>query len=214
MTKRLVLITLLVLGSIAAGVLLNLWTSHHTATRMATRPGIEGLLWPHPRTLTPFSLTDDLGKPYGLERMSGKWSFMYFGYTHCPDACPITLTVMKQFYEKLSSENAAGDVQIIFVTVDPARDTQEQVANYVRYFNDRFIGLTGTETQITALTQQIGVVFHKADDKEDYAVDHSAAVFLVSPDRQWVGIFSPPHQVKDLLTRFKAIRKFIDASKN
>jgi cytochrome oxidase Cu insertion factor (SCO1/SenC/PrrC family) len=213
MKKRLIFITLLVLLSIAAGMLLNLWTSRHEASKLTAQPGIEGLLWPNPRTLAPFTLIDQLGKAFGLEQMSGKWSFLFFGYTHCPDACPITLTVLKQFYEKLVAENAAGDVQVIFVTVDPARDTPQQMADYVRYFNDKFIGLTGTGAQIAALTQQMGVVFRKADDREDYAVDHSAAVFLVSPDRQWVAIFSPPHQVEDLLTRYKSIRTFIDASK-
>lgn len=213
MKKRLLFITLLVLGSIAAGVLLSLWTLRNEATKTTAPPAIEGLLWPSPRSLAPFTLTDHLGKPFGLEQMSGKWSLLFFGYTHCPDACPITLTVLKGFYEKLAAENTAGDVQIIFVTVDPARDTQEQMANYVRYFNDKFIGLTGTEEQIADLAQQIGVLSYKADDKEDYAVDHSVSVFLVSPARQWIGLFSPPHKTEDLLARFKAIRKFVDTAK-
>ncbi|MGH8120113.1 MAG: SCO family protein, partial [Gammaproteobacteria bacterium] len=103
------------------------------------------------------------------------------------------------------------DVQIIFVTVDPARDNQEQVANYVRYFHDNFIGLTGTDEQIATLTQQLGVLSYKADNNADYAVDHSASVFLVSPAGVWVGIFSPPQQAESMLARFNAIRKFIDS---
>ena len=212
MKHRLIFITLLVLGSISAGALVGWWTSRNEETITSAHPGIEGLLWPNPRTLAPFTVTDHLGKPFGLEQMSGKWSLLFFGYTHCPDACPITLTVLKEFYAKLTAENATGDVQIIFVTVDPARDTQEQMANYVRYFNDKFIGLTGSEEQIKALTQQIGVLFYKADDNENYAVDHSVAVFLISPSREWVGVFSPPHATDDLLARFHAIRKFIEAA--
>lgn len=209
MKHRLIFITLLVLVSIAAGALLGWWTSRHEETKTSAHPGIEGLLWPSPRTLTPFAVTDHLGQPFGLEQMSGTWSLLFFGFTHCPDACPTTLTVLKEFYEKLAAANAAGNVQIIFVTVDPARDTQELMANYVRYFNDKFIGLTGTEEQITALAQQLGVLFYKADNNENYAVDHSVAVFLVSPAREWVGIFSPPHKTEDLQARFHAIRNFI-----
>jgi len=159
MHRRLIFITLLILGSIAAGAFLGWWTSRNEETETSAHPGIEGLLWPSPRTLTPFTVTDHLGKPFGLEEMSGKWSLLFFGYTHCPDACPITLTVLKEFYEKLAAVNAAGDVQIIFVTVDPARDTQAQMADYVRYFNDKFIGLTGTGEQIAADAQAIATNF-------------------------------------------------------
>jgi protein SCO1/2 len=213
MKKRLIFITLLVLGSIAAGVLLGLWSSRNEATRTPAHPDIEGLLWPSPRTLAPFTVTDHLGQPFGLEQMSGKWSLLFFGYTHCPDTCPITLTILKDLYEKLAAENAAADVQIIFVTVDPARDTQEQMANYIRYFNDKFIGLTGTGEQITVLTQQLGVLFYKDDDKEDYAMGHSASVFLISPAWQLVGVFSPPYNTENMLVRFKAIRTFVEAAK-
>src|SRR3972149_6647640 len=122
MKHRLIFITMLVLGSIAAGALVGWWTSRNEETKTSAHPGIEGLLWPSPRTLTPFTVTDHLGKPFGLEQMSGKWSLLFFGFTHCPDACPTTLTVLKDFYAKLGNDNVAGDVQIIFVTVDPARD--------------------------------------------------------------------------------------------
>ena len=209
MHLRLIFITLLILGSIAAGAFLGWWTSHNEETATSAPPGIEGLLWPSPRTLTPFTVTDHLGKPFGFEQMSGKWSFLFFGYTHCPDACPITLTVLRDFYAALVKDHAAGDVQIIFVTVDPARDTPEKMANYVHYFNDKFIGLTGTEEQIATLTQQLGVLSSMADTNENYAVDHTASVFLISPAGKWVGIFSPPQQSEEIQMRFNAIRTFL-----
>ena len=211
MKNRFLFPVLLVMVSIAAGAMLGLWTSRHQETKISAHPGIEGLLWPSPRSLAPFTVTDHLGKPFGLEQMSGKWSFLFFGYTHCPDECPMTLTVLKDFYARLVKDNMADDVQIIFVTVDPARDTQKQMANYIRYFNDKFIGLTGTEEQIAALAQQIGVLFYKADNNEDYAMDHSASVFLISPAGQWVGVFSPPQKAEDMQTRFMAIKSFINS---
>ena len=211
MKNRLLFTALLVIVCIATGAMVSLIVSRHQEAKSTANSGIAGLLWPNPRSLMPFTVTDHLGRPFGLDQLSGKWSFLFFGFTHCPDVCPITLTVLKDFYGKLVNENAAGDVQVIFVTVDPARDTREQVANYIRYFNEKFIGLTGTDEQIAALAQQIGVIFYKADNNEDYAVDHSASVFLISPAGKWVGLFSAPHNAEDMRVRFNAIRKFIDS---
>jgi len=211
MKKPQFLTAVLVIACIIGGAMVGLMVFRHQEIKPPAHPGIEGLLWPSPRSLMPFTVTDHHGRPFALEQLSGKWSLLFFGFTHCPDICPITLSVLRDFYGKLAGANAAGDVQIIFVTVDPARDTPEQVANYVRYFHEQFIGLTGTEEQIATLTGQLGVLSYKVDNNENYAVDHSASVFLISPAGAWVGIFSPPQQAEDIHARFNAIRKFIDS---
>ena len=210
MKKHLVFTVLLIIVCVAAGAVVGLMVSHDGKTAPPANPGIEGLLWPNPRSLQSFTVTDHHGRPFTLEQLSGKWSLLFFGYTHCPDICPITLAVLRDFYGKLAGDNAAGDVQIVFVTVDPARDSVEQVANYVRYFHENLIGLTGTEVQIAAFAQQLGVLSYKADNNENYTVDHSASVFLISPAGAWVGLFSPPQQAENMLARFNSIREFID----
>lgn len=209
MKNRTLIIALLIAAGLTAGIMTNLYLASTREPAAVSNPGIEGLLWPHPRRLESFTVLDHHGQPFGLEQLSGKWSFVFFGYTHCPDACPNTLAVLKTVYEKLGAENLADDVQVILASVDPARDTPAQLANYVRYFNEKFIGLTGTPAQVTNLTRQLGVVFYQADNQENYIVDHSVSVFLIGPDTSWVGLFSVPHRPDELLARYKAIRRFL-----
>lgn len=171
---------------------------------------IEGLLWPDPKPIQPFLMADQDGREFGLERLRGKWSFLFFGYTHCPDVCPITLSVLKQFERDLKSE-AGAPVQVVFVSVDPERDTPRQVAEYVRYFSSDFIGLGGTIGQIQTLSSQFGVAFYQGERTAtgDYTVDHSAAVFLTDVKGRLVAIFSAPHNATAMLLRFRQIRDFL-----
>jgi len=173
---------------------------------------IQGLMWPNPKSLLAFTTIDQNGKEFGLGNLQGKWSFLFFGYTHCPDICPITLTIMDKVYKQLESMQQQSAVQMIFVSVDPERDTSEQLHSYVSYFNEGFIGLGGSLEQIQALTRQMGIAyFHDQPTATgDYMVDHSASIFLIDPQGQLVAILSAPHQVEDILSRFLEIRPFIE----
>jgi len=207
MKNRMFLNALFVIVCVALGSGVGFYISRDHKDSNAVKPAVEGLLWPNPRVIQPFSVVDQHGKPFGLDNLSGRWSFIFFGFTHCPDICPTTLSVLNQVQERLSAKNK---VQIIFVTVDPNRDTPEQVENYVSYFSDKLIGLTGTGEQIAGLARQIGVVYmvNEADSQGDYSVDHSASVFLISPAGQWLGIFSAPHEVDDIIRKFETISEY------
>lgn len=209
MKNRILNLALTAIICITAGVLLGGLVWRYLPSQAKARPDIEGLLWPNPRQIQSFTVTDQQGKNFSMENLSGKWSFLFFGYTHCPDICPITLSVLNQFHEKLVAGRLADDTQIIFVSVDPVRDTPDAIAKYVAYFNKNFIGLTGTEEQIAGLTQQLGVISIRNQGKGDYTVDHSASVFLISPSRHWIALFSAPQQADGMLARFTAIRDFI-----
>ena len=210
MKNRVLLSVIFVFSCLVLGAVLGIYTSRYYQTQSEQKPDIAGLLWPNPKLISPFQVVDQNNQSFGLENLSGKWSFLFFGYTHCPDICPITLSVLAQVYTKLAAGNEAENVQIIFVSVDPARDTPEQVAEYVSYFNRNMTGLTGTEQQIETLTSQIGVVhaINQETAPGEYLVDHSASVFLVSPAGQMLGIFSAPHSVDDIVSRFNRIREF------
>ena len=175
---------------------------------------VEGLLWPNPKPIQPFQVVDQSGGDFGLERLQGKWSFLFFGYTHCPDICPLTLSVMSEVRNRLDAEGSAGmPVQMLFVTVDPERDSPERLAEYVHYFNDRLTGLGGTPQQVRSLTSQFGVAFFYGAPAENgsYLVDHSAAVFLTDPLGRLVGVLSAPHEAEAMFTRFAQIREFLRA---
>jgi protein SCO1 len=175
-------------------------------------PPIQGMMWPNPKSLQAFSTIDEDGEEFGLENLQGKWSFLFFGYTHCPDICPITLTVLDKIYDQLESQQQQSDVQMIFVSVDPQRDTSEQLHSYVSYFNEEFRGLGGSLEQIQGLTKQLGIAyFHDQPTATgDYMVDHSASIFLIDPQGEMIAIMSAPHKAEDILARFLSIRSFID----
>ena len=174
---------------------------------------IEGLMWPNPKQLRTFQAIDQEGREFGVEQLRGKWSFVFFGYTHCPDVCPVTLAVLGRVQSALDSDVPAGaPVQTVFVSVDPARDTPDQLAQYVRHFHERFIGLGGTLEQVQGLTAQLGIAFYHDAPAPDgsYLVDHSASVFLLDPEARLVSIFPAPQDADRILAKFRQIRSFIE----
>ncbi|MDZ7753806.1 MAG: SCO family protein [Gammaproteobacteria bacterium] len=175
-------------------------------------PAIQGLLWPNPKQVAPFELTDHHGQAFDLDRLKGRWSFMFFGYTHCPDICPMTMDTLKRVADKLEERQTGADTQVVFVSVDPARDSPEHLKNYVEYFNPDFVGATGATEELMSMTRQLGIIYdlHEADQDGNYLVDHSAAVLLTDPQGRLVGVFSAPHRAEDMTARFEAMRGFLD----
>ena len=125
-----------------------------------------------------FHLTDHMGKPRVMDDFKGKAIILFFGYTHCPDVCPTTMTDLKNAMKLLGSK--ADEVQVLFITLDPARDTQVVLAQFVPSFDQRFIGLRGDEKQ-TADTIAIYKIYAKKVEvagKSDYTLDHSAGIYV------------------------------------
>ncbi len=155
----------------------------------------EALILPEPRVLAPFSLTDSHDKTFTERSLKGKWNIFFFGYTHCPDICPATLRLMQQSWELLNKQQDTKDIQFIFVSVDPVRDTPEQLNKYITYFNPDFIGLTGSEQQITKLGEQFGIFYIKATEgraANDYLIEHTGSVMFVDPEGRYFANLSPP----------------------
>ena len=178
------------------------------------RSEIASLLWPNPKVVGEFELVDQYKRPFGLSQLQGKWTFMFFGYSHCPDVCPVTLTVLRDVEEQLKTTPAeAKDVQFAFVSVDPARDTPEYLHEYLSYFNPDFIGLTGSDDNLGALTRQLGVLYklQEPDSNGFYLVDHTAAILLTDPAGRLVGIFQLPHEGAYITDQFRQIRRFLEA---
>lgn len=200
---------MIALAVLAAGT--GFYISLKQSQQELKNPGIEGLFWPSPKQIQPFEMVDQAGHSFALEDIKSKWSFIFFGYTHCPDICPVTMSVMAETYQRLITEYK--DLQIIFVTVDPERDTTEKLATYVSYFNEDFIGLGGNTDQVNSLTRQIGIAYYlnKQEAADNYLVDHSASVFLIDPKARMVGKLSPPHETEKIINQFKTIRTFINA---
>ena len=213
MNKRAVLKLggLLVLMSVAAA--LGVYSAKRQAVRPVAVAPVPGMLWPNPKIIEPFTVTDHRRQEFGRQRLLAKWSFLFFGYTHCPDICPITMTVLNQAQQELQRRGLSDQVQVLFVSVDPERDDSEKLANYVNYFNPAFIGLGGSQEQIRGLTGQLGVPYYvnKTGDSENYLVDHSGSLFLTDPDGRLVAILSMPHTQDGIVDKFIRVRRFIRA---
>ncbi len=201
------LVLALILSVFAGGA--GILVARHTAPPNAS--SVEGLLWPNPRALNAFSVVDQDGQPFTHENLRGRWSLLFFGFTHCPDICPVTLSMLAQAKSGLATAARETPLQVIFVSVDPERDVPAQLAEYVRYFDPDFLGLGGTLDQIRALTSQLGVAFFHGEvtPAGDYSVDHSAAIFVIDPQTRMVGVISAPHQPESLVMRFQKMADFL-----
>jgi protein SCO1/2 len=170
------------------------------------------MVLPEPRVIADFALVDDEGTPFSLDRLHGHWSLIFFGYTHCPDVCPSTLYDLKLVHEKLGQLNGdpASGHQVLFVSVDPERDTPEQLNQYVSYFHPDFIGVTGPPEQLAPLTMQLGIAYrieeHEAGSTQ-YNVDHSVSVLLMDPQGRLHGVFPAPHDADKMAGELAAAIK-------
>ncbi|QDC44835.1 SCO family protein [Methylophilus medardicus] len=126
----------------------------------------------------PLSLTDHLGQPRSIDDFKGKLVVLFFGYTHCPDVCPTTMADLKKTMQLLGEQ--ANQVQVLFVTVDPERDTQAVLAQFVPSFDPRFIGLRGTVAEVAANLSEYKVYAAKVNEpgKSGYTMDHSAGLYV------------------------------------
>jgi protein SCO1/2 len=176
MDRRILLVGLvcfLLVGVVAAGVFL-----------FSKPAGFRGTMYAEPYPPAPeIELTRDNGNRLRLSEMRGNTVLLFFGYTSCPDVCPTTMAELKQALVKLGEEDAK-QVQVLFVTVDPERDTPERVQEYVDHFNSNFIGLSGTESELADVWKNYGVFRETVEGTSaaGYLVSHTARVTLIDKD--------------------------------
>ncbi len=190
-------ITFVALIALVAGFSLSwYWQGNQTIE-------LENGLWfgEQARPLPDFELIDHNNQPLTPSRFEGKWNLVFFGYTHCPDICPVTMQTMKEMMAEIDDVDIKKVLQVYFVSVDPDRDNSELLADYATYFNPAFIGASAPMEQLTLLTRSLGIAhkLHKKSDTDtDYLVDHSGAVVLVNPEIQYAGLFSAPHNAQQM----------------
>lgn len=157
----------------------------------------------------PFTLVDQNGNSVSDSDFAGQYRIMYFGYSFCPDVCPLDLQKITQGFKLVEQNNPdlAARIQPIFVTVDPERDTPDVLKNYVSAFHPRLIGLTGTPEEIAKTAKEFLVVFHKQKDEgaSDYLVDHSRQAYLLGPKGEPLALLpydGTPRQVADTIEKW------------
>jgi len=178
-------VAILAIGAVAAWMRLGGDESAPTATEVG-REIVRGR----------FSLIDETGRAVTEADYDGAWRLVFFGYTYCPDVCPTTLNTIAGVLARLGAD--AARVKPLFITVDPARDTPEVLAEYVAAFDRRITGLTGTAEQIAAAARAFGVYYAKVGNEAggddapsgDYLMDHSAFIYLMDPKGRYLAAFS------------------------
>ena len=161
-----------------------------------TAAPVSALVLPGGNALPEFALLNQHGERADESVFEGQWDLVFFGFTHCPDICPTTLQVLATARAKLVDAGQSPLPRIVLVSVDPERDTPEILGQYVDYFGDGNLGLTGTLEEVRKLTDDLGIYFEKQPaDGDSYGVDHSAAVLVIDPDGKFSALFSGPHSV-------------------
>ena len=150
------------------------------------------ILLPQSRNVPDLSLTDQDGQPVSLSRLKGKWTVLFFGYTFCPDICPTTLAQLRQIKSELPPE-AVDKLRIVLVSVDPDRDTPQQLKQYLGYFDKQFVGLRAPVDTLQKLANAVSIPYIPADtSKPNYTVDHSGNLALLGPDGTQRGFIRAP----------------------
>ena len=204
-----IMLTAVVLAALLAGVWLAA-AYRENGSRAILLPDQVMTLFPAPKPLAAFAFKDHEDRVFDLSRLRGKWSFLFFGYTHCPDICPTTLATLARAHENIAkSAGGAKDVQFVFISVDPNRDTAGKLRQYVTYFDTAFLGVTGDDAQLGNLAAQLGAAYQLAisPGTENYPVYHTAAVFLVDPRARYHAVFAPPLDAEGISRRFEVLRE-------
>ena len=146
-----------------------------------------------PRQLAEFKLIDDTSQSFLPEEFAGKWNILFFGFTYCPDICPLTMRQMSDVKESLG-ENS-DNLRVFLVSVDPDRDKPENLRQYLDNFDKNFKGLTGEIDQIYKFSTQVNAPFFPVvnSPEPNYTVDHSGSLVLISPEAKYAGFFRAPH---------------------
>ncbi len=147
--------------------------------------------------LPEFSLIDYNGKAFTNADLNGRWTVAFFGYTNCPDFCPTSLGVMDKVSQKFDFPE---DTLFLFATVDPARDTPEKLKEYLSFFSEEIVGLSGDKSQIDIIAEPLGVIYDYEGDvaSDDYIVNHFGAVYLFDPKGRLRTHILAPHEVERL----------------
>ncbi|CAN8260005.1 unnamed protein product [Cochlearia groenlandica] len=146
----------------------------------------------------PFSLIRDDGKRITEKDLMGKWTILYFGFTHCPDICPDELIKLAAAIDKIK-EKSGVEVVPVFISVDPERDTVQQVHEYIKEFHPKLVGLTGSPEEIKSVARSYRVYYMKTEEEDsDYLVDHSIVMYLMSPEMNFVKFYGKNHDVDSL----------------
>ena len=211
MHKKLLSIILVVFGILAIFILY--FGVHKNINPIIKKEiKINGFYLPKAVEIKKFSLIDNHGKLFNNNNLKNHWSFLFFGFTNCGFVCPTTLTELNKLYNSLKKQLPQNLIpQIVFISVDPERDTVKRLNSYVTAFNKQFIGLRGDELKIEQLENEMHIVAIKnqaeGSKKNNYTIDHTAEILVINPKGQLQAYLSYPHKAEQMAKDYQLIIK-------
>ena len=158
-----------------------------------------------------FDFIDNPGRSFTKNNIRDQWTLWFFGFTHCPDICPTTLATLSHSLALIEQQQNSADLSIVFVSVDPERDSPEHINNYISGFDSRITGTSGYNESLQVFLKNMGIIAtinKPTEDSTDYQVDHSSAVYLIAPDTAISAVFNTPHQASTIAEDFLTIKRF------
>lgn len=194
--QKTVLITLAVIALVIGAIVHKVTRPAALDRQQLSESGI--FLFDSPRGIPEVDMLSAAGGGWGKADLLGQWDLLFFGYTFCPDICPTTMAELKQLVGALP-EAAAEQLRVTMVSVDPNRDTPEQMQQYLGFFKAGFHGATGDPDELAKLARALSIAYIEPDtSSENYLVDHSGQVVIVNPEGQYVGFLRPPLKTQQL----------------
>ena len=204
-----------ILGACACALGLGVWIGSQSSWFIdRAAPIANGLVFENPRPISTFRLIDFDQGTFSVDQLKDRWSFIYFGYSACGQVCTETLTELKRLILALSSLDNAQPIQVVFVTVDPGRDSASRLKTYLREFDSTFIGITGDINTLAFFAAELAAPFTLDPDAgESYALDHSNSIMLINPSAALQAVLAPPHDAQRLQADFGAIVRWWQTSR-
>ena len=163
---------------------------------------------PEPRPLADVRLTDESGRATSLHELDGEFTLLFFGFTNCPDVCPLTLAMLAEAKAQIAARAPRFTPRVLFVSVDPNRDTPERIAAYLRGFDPEFKGVTAPDAELAPLLAALGVAVEKHEHGgESYNVVHNSAVYVLDPNADWIAVSTGPHDPQVLASDYLRLRQ-------
>ncbi|MEM8843410.1 MAG: SCO family protein [Pseudomonadota bacterium] len=203
------IIAILGIAALLVGVSVQVYKSNHKGDIRSQLQNAT-YLYDQLKIVPKFQFIDHEGQPFTNEDLKDQWTLWFFGFTHCPDICPTTLSILTGVINQLEEEHGIENTSIIFVSVDPERDTPDKMKAYANAFHEDAIGITAYDETLAPFLRNMGIIatIQKQNDfQTDYLVDHSSAVYLIAPDTGISALFSVPHRIDTITDDFLTIRK-------
>lgn len=209
--KKVISIILVVIALVAS---IEIYFGFLQKHEVANNVKIDGVFLAQTKGIENFNLTSSDGKPFTKDNLNGHWTMMFFGFTNCGMVCPTTMAALGEMYKQLEKDLPANQLpQVVMISVDPDRDSQQRMKEYVTSFNPKFIGARADIAETVALEKQLHIAAAKmqvdGQGKNQYTINHSAEVLLFNPKGQLQAYLAYPHQAPQMVKDYKLIIKTV-----